>query len=350
VQQGDVSIVASAEDADGAVTRVDFYVGGAYYATVSNPFTSAESSRANLEVIARPVVVPITGYAQVVMADGPVAYWRLDEPDASPTAVDAAGSFDGSYNAGAGTLTFGATTGIPRETDGAIGVTGGAVVSIPYALELNPVTGPWSAEAWIQPATLDPNNFRTVFSSMWNSDFGNHVFGWNVYQHVAGVWTLNIFNGGGASTFVSDFAHNPLVPNSWYHMVITDDLNTMRFYVNGTLVGSASQANTGFTANPAGPTVLGQRSDNAFAPFDGTIDDVAFYNYALSAQQIQAHYQATVRLTAARSGGSLVLSWPFGTLQQAGNVSGTYVTVTGATSPYTNTLNGSQQFFRVQVQ
>lgn len=323
-----------------------------YYATVRNPFTSTDSASAGLGVVARPVTVPIAGHARVVVADDPVAYWRLDEPSGAGVAVDAVGSFDGAYNQLAGSFSYGSTTGIPRETDGAIGLTGGAVVSVPYALELNPTTGPWSVEAWVKPASLDPGHFRTVFSSMFNADFGNHVFGWNVYQHVAGVWTLNLFNGGSSSTFVSDFTHNPLVPDSWYHMVITDDHTTMRFYVNGVLVGSATHASTRFTANRAGPTVLGQRSDNAFDPFDGAIDDVAFYNKALSAQQIQAHYLSTVPLTAVRSGNTLMLSWAFGTLQQADTVDGTYSNVNGAASPFPVTLipGGTQKFYRVQVQ
>jgi hypothetical protein len=328
--------------------------GATYLAEVKNPFTMAITSGGLLTVVPRPREVPIAGHARVVVADDPVAYWRLNEPDGNGGAADAVGSFDGAYVPTAGTFAYGAATGIPRETDGAIGVTGGAVVSIPYALELNPATGPWSAEAWVKPASLDPGHFRTVFSSMWNSDFGNHVFGWNVYQHVAGVWTLNIFNGGGSSTFVSDFVHNPLVPNSWYHMVITDDRTTMRFYVNGTLVGSAAHASTRFVPNGAtgggGPTVLGQRSDNAFDPFDGTIDDVAFYNKALSAQQIQAHYLSTVRIVSTWSGNALMLSWPFGTLQQADTVNGTYSNVDGATSPYPITPAGTQKFYRVRVE
>jgi hypothetical protein len=267
------------------------------------------------------------------------------------------GSFDGTYDAAAGTFTFGAATGIPRETNPAVGLTGGAVVSIPYALELNPVTGPWSAEAWVKPATLGPNQFRTVFSSMWNSDFGGHLFGWNVYQHVQGFWTLNMYNGGGGGSFTSDLVHN-LISNTWYHMVISDDLTTIRYFVNNQLVVTIDRKGFGFIPNgingdvsvAGAPTVLGQRSDNAFDPFDGDIDEVAFYNYALTPQQVQVHYLNTVRLTFTRSGADVVLSWPFGTLQQADDVTGNYANVTGATSPLTNAPSGSKKFYRVQVQ
>jgi hypothetical protein len=59
---------------------------------------------------------------------------------------------------------------------------------------------------------------------------------------------------------------------------------------------------------------------------------------------------APVTLSIARSGGSVVLSWPNGTLQQSTNVGGTYGDVIGATNPFTNAISGTQRFFRVKVQ
>jgi hypothetical protein len=57
-----------------------------------------------------------------------------------------------------------------------------------------------------------------------------------------------------------------------------------------------------------------------------------------------------VMLSIAHAGGSVVLSWPAGTLQQSTAITGTYTDVAGATSPYTNTMSGAQQYFRVKVQ
>ncbi len=50
-------------------------------------------------------------------------------------------------------------------------------------------------------------------------------------------------------------------------------------------------------------------------------------------------------------GNKVVLSWsnPVFALQAAPKVQGTYTNVTGATSPYTNAITGSQQFFRLQA-
>lgn len=343
------------------LNNVQFTDASNYYAHAANPFTSFDSAPAALVVQPRPVMVPVTGYARLVVADDPVAYWRLDEPNGSTTATDAVGSFDGAYQTNNGSLTFGVPPGIPHETNFAINIVTGAVVTIPYALELNPVTGPWSAEAWIRPTTLDSGNFRTVFSSMWNSDFGANLFGWNVYQHPQGYWTLNMYNGGGGGSFTSDFTHHPLDTNVWYHMVITDDLTTIRYYVNNLLVVTLSRNGFGFIPNgingdvsvAGAPEVLGQRSDDAFDPFSGDFDDTAFYNYALSPQQIQNHYLNNVAITIAKSGKNAILTWPgLGfTLQSSTSLSSPHwVNVGGAASPYTNAITGSAAYFRLQLQ
>jgi hypothetical protein len=48
-------------------------------------------------------------------------------------------------------------------------------------------------------------------------------------------------------------------------------------------------------------------------------------------------------------GNKLVLSWPSGfTLQAAPNVTGGFTNITGATSPYTNTMSGPRLFFRLK--
>jgi hypothetical protein len=331
--------------------------GTRYYAHVTGPFGNADSAEATLTVIARTSAAPVTVYSKVVMADSPVAYWRLDETNGTTGALDAAGSFDGVYSAAGTDLTFGYTNGIPHEMDTAIHVTNTAIVTIPYALELNPVSGPWSVEFWIQPTSLDPVNFHTPISFEGNQNFGANLTGWNIYQHVAGVWTWNIYNGGGGGSFTSEFTDNPIVPGKWYHMVLTDDGTNMVWYSNNRLVFSTTVKAVGFVANglngdPAvagGPTTLAIRSDGAFGAWDGGVDEVAVYNYVLSAQQIRDHFLNTTHLTIADIGGNVVVTWPAGTLQTSTNVSGIYTNISGATSPFTNSAIGTR-FYRVLLQ
>jgi Concanavalin A-like lectin/glucanases superfamily len=328
--------------------------GNAYFVRATNVFVVTNSAQATLTVNPRLVNVPLTGYAKIVAADKPTAYWRLDETTGSTVAVDAVGSFDGTY-AGGSDLTFSWPTGIPHESDPSVHFTSSARVTVPYALELNPVTGPWSAEFWLE-ATSQDANFHTPISSIWNSDFGNHLFGWLLYQNpLSHVWTYNPYGGGGGGGFISD--NKPTVVNSWYQIVITDDLTTQRFYVNNTEVWNGLRAGlfipNGINGDPAvagGPTTFAVRSDGEFGQFDGGIDDVAFYNYALSTQQIGNHFANSVRLAISKVGNNVVLTWPVGTLQAAPLVTGTYTNVTGAISPYTNTVSSSATFYRLQVQ
>jgi hypothetical protein len=331
--------------------------GNSYYAQVTNPYGTAPSSPASLTVIARTNSALSNAYSTVVMADNPVAFWRLDESTGATNALDDAGSFDGSYQAPGGILTFGYPSGIPNDTDTGIHVTNTAIVSIPYALELNPVTGPWSYEFWIQPTSQDSVFYHAPVSAEGNQNSGANLSGWNIYQHIQSYWTWNIFNGGGGGSFTSEFVDHPVVPGEWYHMVLRDDTTNMTWYVNNRLVFSTTTAAVSFLPNgingdpsvAGGPTTLAVRSDGVFGDWDGGIQDLAVYNYVLSPAQIQNHFLNTTHVSITESGGNVVVTWPAGTLLSATSVAGPYSTVVGATSPYTNTPSG-QKYYRVQLQ
>jgi hypothetical protein len=318
-----------------------------YYAKVSNPWSTTNSDPATLSVNARSVTIPMTGYAKVIQADDPVGYWRLNEADAS-VATDAIGSFDGTFddNGGSGTFTFGLPTGIPHETDKALSVTNKARIAVDYALELNPV-GPFTAEAWFQPSSVaaDEGDYRTAFASMGNGVGG--PIGWLLYQTPANQWVWVVF----ADNWISSFMPDPVdtvVANNWYHIALAYDGKLFKIFVNGRL--TYSQTYDIFVPNLNGKVNFGWRPDNDWKPFAGTIDDVAFYNKALTLEQVQTHFNATVRLTQTMSGNNIVLSWPFGTLQEAPAVEGSYTDIQTATSPYTNAPSATAKFYRIKVQ
>ncbi|HWX21172.1 MAG TPA: LamG domain-containing protein [Candidatus Binatia bacterium] len=345
------------------LTNVQMVENGYVYSVqASGPFESASAS-ATLTVQARATNIPLTKYGQVVASDGPVAYWRLDEPDGTGPAIDAVGSFNGSFDGtlSGGVFGFQAPTGIPHETDPGLFMTNGAQVTIPYAPELNP-DGAWSAEGWFQPNSQD--DYRIVLSSEYNK-YPNPYNGWYIYQQPN--MTLAFVPQPGNGFIVAgpdDPAHgNVLFPGNWYHLVVADDTTTFYVYINGELRSSFPVSGIPFIPNGGGinpdgtpgvtaglgATVLGRRTDGAFGGFSGTIDDVAFYNKALTAQQVQAHHLATVRLTIVKSGNSVILSWPFGTLQSAPAVAGTYADIVSATSPYTNGITALPKYYRVKA-
>jgi Concanavalin A-like lectin/glucanases superfamily len=328
-----------------------------YVANVTGPFGMSPSTPATLSVIPRSVIVPLSAYGHVVVADNPVAYWRLNETDSPTNAVDAVGSFDGTYSGATNDYVFGYPTDIASEPDSAIHITNSAFVTVPYALELNPVTGPWSYEFWLKPTSQDAVNFHTPISSEANPGFtATTLSGWNIYQHVAGYWTWNIFNGGPNGSFTSEFVDHPVFTGQWFHMVLTDDLTTFRWYANNRLVFTYSVAGNfvqnGINGDPSvagGPLTIGVRSDGAFGGWDGGFHDVAVYNYPLSATQVANHFLNATQVGITQSGGNVVITWPVGTLQASTIVTGTYTNVPGATSPYTNAISGKSTFYRVQL-
>jgi hypothetical protein len=347
------------------LTNVQLSASGNQYAViVTNPFTSYSNS-ATLTVQPRAVNVPLTGYAAIVAADNPVAYWRLDEPTGSTNAVDAVGSFDGAYSTNVGNIVWGIASGIPNNLDFAAdfqdeqstNIGQGGQVDIPYALELNP-WGPWSAEAWVRPDGID-DAIRVPFSSLSDTNYEDNETGWNIYQFpTPGSWVLNIFNGGSGSGYTGTDEHTPLTPGSWYHLVVTDDGNKIQLYVNGVAGGAnTTVADSGFLpqglngdTNVAGSEeVIGQGSDGAYNGANAGIDDVAFYNYALTPAQIQSHYLNKASLIVSQPGPQPVLTWPVGILLGTSDLSQPFTPVSGATSPYTVPLTGSQFFYKVIV-
>ncbi|HVM47833.1 MAG TPA: LamG-like jellyroll fold domain-containing protein [Candidatus Acidoferrum sp.] len=149
------------------------------------------------------------------------------------------------------------------------------------------LTNSLSIEAWVRPR-------GDGFVIFWRGD--NRV-GLDPYylsmQGNTGI-TFGISDAAGNSASVSA----PLAYNQWWHVAATLDgaSGTMNLYTNGTL---AAQSNT--TVRPFGLLIpedspgigIGNVNDgfNNF-PFTGDIDEVALYNRALTAAEVQGIYDA----------------------------------------------------------
>jgi hypothetical protein len=244
----------------------------AYTVFVTNPLgaTNNTSTPINLTVIASP-----DSYSTAVMKDNPSAYWRLDESSGT-NLTDYAGELDGSYS---GTFTLGAP-GITSDSAVSFGGGNGAV---PYSSVLNS-SGPFTVEFWANPtaaATYVP------ISSQLRS--GSSRFGFIVYQFNGGSgWTVQMGNASGVT--VQIIGATPIVAGNWYHAAITYDGNSnLVLYTFGYIDGTSSNAGNGnFIPNPSAPFEIGVRNGGAF-PYLGRIDEVVFYNYALSQNQLQSH-------------------------------------------------------------
>jgi Concanavalin A-like lectin/glucanases superfamily len=108
-----------------------------------------------------------------------------------------------------------------------------------------------------------------------------------------GKLTINNAYSGTAVGATSD---GVIAAGSWYHVAATrDGSNNWAIYSNGAVVASGNNS-TAIQASTS-PLSIGVSDGNGSKsfPFQGSIDEVAVYNTALSSSRISAHYLAAAR-------------------------------------------------------
>ncbi|MDX2578047.1 LamG domain-containing protein [Streptomyces scabiei] len=229
-------------------------------------------------------------YADEVMADSPLFYWKLDET--SGTSIANSGSVGGS-----GTKYAGVTLGLT----GISGAIGG------YAASFN-----GTATAYIEQTSVAATPFdKTNTFEYWvkTTDTNCNFIGFSGtpywYSFINGSGQVNFTWGdGSALSMTSPAAINN---GAWHHVaaVIDSAGGTHRLYVDGVSVRTVTTSPLTFSTT--GNIQIGD-SRSANAPI-GTIDEVAIYPTALSAGRIAAHYSAGFAPLTLESGSPAVASF-----------------------------------------
>ena len=161
-------------------------------------------------------------------------------------------------------------------------------------------SGSATLEAWIRPtrasAPVNPTTQQTIAGVLAATSL---TFGRTPGYATGWLWPSTGRNGGSA-TSPGDWkgvqTAAPLPLNTWTHLAQTWDDSTkqLSIYVNGTL--SATTPLPGITASEqlgSYPLTIGGFGNLGYEQrFQGGIDEVAYYNRALTPQQILAHYNA----------------------------------------------------------
>ena len=231
-----------------------------------------------------------SNYAATILADHPVVYYRLDEARGSIAADSSGNNHNGSYLGG---VTLGQVGALKGDTDTSVFLDGstGYVNSGVNLLSLST-----TIEAWVLPtrASGDPNNAygQEVIGGM----SGSIQLTFGQKPGYARVWLWPLGGTQYSDWQIVDTAA-PLTLSTWTHVVATWDDGTKQFsiYVNGVL--SATQTLPGVTSSVQSgyeglPFTIGSFGVNYGQWFQGGMDEVAYYNYALSPQQVLAHYNA----------------------------------------------------------
>lgn len=210
-------------------------------------------------------------YEQEVLADAPVAYWRLGELSGT-TALASAGASTGTYTGG---YTLGQAS-LVGDGDGAIALNGSTgYVDIAAAAAINITSG--TCECWFQTPAPGAGYAALIRK---NSSY-------NIYI-VAGV--LEIWaNSPGTSRSTSIRVDDGMV----HHAVLTfqsGSANGTLVYLDGKLVLTTTIT---VTSSALGLRIGTDASGTQCVA--GTVDDVAVYSTLLSPVRIRTHYLAGTR-------------------------------------------------------
>jgi hypothetical protein len=223
------------------------------------------------------------GYAAVVLADEPLAYWRFGETTGA-IARSEVNSPERDAEIG-GSPTRGRPGAIEGDPNTAFEFVGQSTQYV-TAKDQFDFRGrePFSLETWLLVTRID-GAYRHVFVK----DYANNTdirqeYGVYVQQNnglaferiVAGV-KIQIQTG--------------ITVGSWSHVVATYDGSRIRLYLNGTL--AAVDDDDRAQATKTEPFYMGRKGQSD-GPLYGAMDEVAVYGKALGPDRVAAHYAAGI--------------------------------------------------------
>jgi hypothetical protein len=226
----------------------------------------------------------------------------------------------------------------------------------------------FTVSMWVQLPINYTGNDLPFFCDVVGSTFGypGFCFEPSFGTVVAGGWGFSVF----ANSVAGEGVYGPvgsINDGNWHNLVyIIDRVKGASVYLDGTLSQGTVQAGTTVVGigniNSINAATIGQDPTGLYPqPGTANIDDLGVWQRALTPLEAASIYIAAVSnqlsfvgtppstfALKVLAGPKLQLTWSAGTLQSTTNLPGPWTAVAGATSPYTNSPTGAQQFFRVQ--
>ena len=228
--------------------------------------THAEQARALRKRAAQKIVKPGADES------GLIGWWAFDEAADETVTLDYSG-----HRLGGVLENAGRAAGI----DGSALVCRGGSASIGYDPALSP-TGALSIACWV----------KTKMAGQKHVWFVNRIFGGST----SSGFRLGLQDGRPCfGVPVTSFSHHligktALPTGTWVHLAGTFDGQTMRLYMNGAEQGTL--ARPGALHSNTKPLCLGNYDAGHLAHFTGLLDEVKFYDRALSAEEVLSQASA----------------------------------------------------------
>jgi Concanavalin A-like lectin/glucanases superfamily len=217
------------------------------------------------------------GYRGEVLADDPIAYWRLNDGDGGVTAADSSGNGrEGTYDGGAHSVSGALVT----QPDSAAFFDGESDwIDIPD-LDLG---GDFTLEVWVRLS----GEISSADAIVGHEGRGQDV---NFYDEHLRIFKTRAECEG--ETIPGGPCHDTLVSsvraraNEWTHWVITRSDGALTLYKDGR---PDERARAIAWPSPFTPQAIG-RGNGGF--LSGSLDEIAIYDHALDPSRIRAHFGA----------------------------------------------------------
>jgi concanavalin A-like lectin/glucanase superfamily protein len=238
-------------------------------------------------------------YITEILPDNLIGFWKMNG-----NAADSSGhGNDGVLTAGhafygAGTPTL--TVDRFGRADMAYHFDHGGNIEVPYSASLNPQQ--MSISVWLKKDTVG----RTINTDTYTITSLNRWNGYKFQLQSANklFYTVHATNGTDTTYYDRDDETAVLDNETWYHGVVTFKPGEMDFYVNGDLVKSWTNVpyNPITLANPINFVIGQDLPTDKYLTVDGDfqvawggfwtgdLDDVMFYNVALTGPQVKSIY------------------------------------------------------------
>jgi hypothetical protein len=221
--------------------------------------------------------VPVAEYIAAIMADGPKAFWKLD--DASGLPQDSSGN-----GLHLDTATGAAVTYQVPGPFGNFAIEFPATSTFTKATQVSTNVDNWTLECWFYLISIGANG-RNIFS---NDNTG--VAGWGMQIDLTQKWEAFRDSVGLTPS------RNALSVATWYQLVVRR-VTSWQTFVNGVL--DLDPAGAGTPATPNGPVQV-----HAGGSMSARMCMISIFEAGLTDAQILTHYQAANKGSVGPVGGS----------------------------------------------
>lgn len=223
-----------------------------------------------------------SSYAAAVLRDAPVAYWRMNlVDDLVANVVPGSPALISKKGVGAAPGAF------SNESDGALRFDGTSMVEVADAAAFDySGNAAFTLECWV---LVDLQSKGTLLGKATSGGLG--VNGFALYVEKDRNLSFSYGSSGGNVN-----GSEPVLPEGWHHVALVSDGTAVRSFLDGVLaVERIPNASQRPPPRLQQPLLVGGAPGTALPSFNGTLDEVAIYDRALSAGELTAHVKSASR-------------------------------------------------------